>query len=90
MLRSLTRISKDIRSDKKEGLQVIYDSLHTEWIATKPDIRRRDSPIINVDANGIKAIYFWQFGGAIPAAEIMNDDEFERNKECLNHHFHLD
>ena len=83
LLRSITRINKEIRSKKRNELQISYDLLNVEWIATKPNPRKRDSPIIEINANGIRAVYFWQLGGAIPAAEVSNDDEFENNKECM-------
>ena len=83
ILRSLTRINKEIRSNKRDKLQVFYDLLNTEWIATKPNPRKRDSPIIEIEANEVKAVYFWQLGGAIPAAEIVNDDKFRKNEEWI-------
>ena len=83
ILKKLTRINKGIRGSPKKDLQIFYDELNTEWVATKPDIRRRDSPIIILEANGIKAKYFWQFGGAIPAADITNKEKFDGNEECL-------
>ena len=56
-------------------MQTFHDEENTERIATKLDGRRRDSPIIRTEANGIIATHFWQFGGAMPKSSIMNDQD---------------
>ena len=81
--RTITKISKELRTSRKINLQTFYDENNTEWIATKPDWRKRDSPIIRTEANDITGTHFFQFGGAIPKSSITNEEEFDKNKECM-------